>query len=143
MTRSIVRGLLLVALVAALAGCSRTPSVAGKPEISHLRPLTVLYASAASALHHPPQNEAEFKKYIASQKGKLLDVLKVENPDAIFISERDEQPYVVNYVTSPGGKIPDVVAYEKVGVNGKQMVGFATGVVVDMDEAQFREAVPQ
>ena len=142
MRRCVHRAAAFIALAATLGGCSKTPSTVGKPEVSRLRPLAVLYASAASALHHPPQNEAEFKKYIASQKGKMLDVLKVEDPDAIFVSERDGQPYVVKYVAA-GGKIPDVVAYEKVGVGGKRMVGFATGVVADLDEAQFRESVPQ
>jgi len=143
MTRSIQCAAIILVVAAGIVGCSKAPNAVGKAEVSHLRPLAVLYASAASALRHPPQNEAEFKKYIASQKGKMLDVLKVDDPDAIFISERDGQPYVVNYVAAAGGKVPEVVAYEKVGVSGRRMVGFSTGVVADLDEAQFREAVPQ
>ena len=88
-------------------------------------------------------SEVEFKKYLASQKGKMLDVLKVENPDELFVSERDGQPYVVGYGPTATGKPRDVVAYEKEGVDGKRMVGYSTGVVVELDEQQFREAVPK
>lgn len=133
----------VVVVVFATSGChSNAAGGANKQERSRLKPLTVLYTSASTALRHPPQNEAEFKKYIASQKGKMLDVLHVDNAEELFTSERDGQPYFVSY-GAPAGKSPDIVAYEKVGVAGKRMVGYASGVVVELDEEHFREAVPK
>src|SRR5262249_11318649 len=131
----------LLAVAACIAsGChSNDSGAANKQETSHLKPLVVLYTSASTALHHPPQNEAEFKKYIALQKGRMLDVLHVDNPDELFVSERDGQPYVINYGPPANGKERSVVAYEKDGVNGNRMVGYMSGVVVELDEEHFRE----
>jgi len=135
---------LLAAITVIASGCHSSASTgANKQETSRLKPLLVLYTSATTALHHPPQNEAEFKKYIASQRGRMLDVLHVENPDELFVSERDGQPYVISYGPPPSGKERNVVAYEKDGVEGKRMVGYASGVVVALDEEHFREAATQ
>ena len=135
----------LLAVVALIAsGCnSNVTGGANKQERSRLKPLVVLYASATGALNHPPQSEGEFKKYIASQKGRMLDVLHVENAEELFISERDGEPYVVSYGPPANGKPREVIAHEKVGVDGTRMVGYATGVVVELDEEHFREVVPQ
>ena len=79
---------------------------------------------------------------LEDEDGPMLDVLKVENPDELFISERDNQPYVIGYGPKADGKPREVIAYEKTGVDGKRMVGYATGIVVELDDEHFREAVP-
>jgi ABC-type cobalt transport system substrate-binding protein len=123
----------LLAVIAFVAnGCRSSATGANKQESSRLKPLVVLYTAATTALYHPPKSEVEFKKFMASQKGKMLDMLHVQNPDELFISERDGQPYVVLYGPA-----------EKDGIDGKRMVGYATGIVNELDEEHFREAVPQ
>ena len=134
---------LIAAAVCAVGGCHSSSTVSNKEEMSRLKPLTVLYVSATNALRHPPQSEDEFKKYIASQKGRLLDMMHVEKPDELFTSERDGQPYVIAYGPTPNGKPREVIAYEKVGVNGKRMVGYSTEIVSELDEEHFRQVVPQ
>jgi hypothetical protein len=133
----------LAVVVCTASGCTSRSAIANKEEMSRLKPLVVLYTSASSALRHPPQSEDEFKKYIATQKGRLLDMLHVEKPEELFTSERDGQPYVIAYGPTANGKPREVIAYEKVGVNGKRMVGYATGIVSELDEERFREVVPQ
>lgn len=130
------------AILVGTAGCGSSTGTAAKQERSHLKLLAVLYDSACSTLHRPPQNEAEFKKELAAQKGKMLEVLHVDNVEEVFISERDGQPYVVQYGT-PNPKAPTVVAYEKAGVGGRRLVGFTNGSVAELDEAKFRETVQQ
>ena len=134
---------LLAAIAFLTSGCRSSATGANKQESSRLKPLVVLYTAATTALSHPPKSEAEFKKFMASQKGKMLDMLHVQNPDELFISERDGQPYVVLYGPAANGKLRDVIAYEKDGVDGKRMVGYATGMVSELDAEHFREAVPQ
>jgi hypothetical protein len=65
--------------------------------------------------------------------------------DKLFVSSRDNKPYVVIYGTMPGGQGPGgapVVAYEKEGVKGKRFVASALGAVVEVEEAEFRKMVP-
>src|SRR5882724_6516279 len=99
----------LAVIASAASGChSNAGSGTNKQESSRLKPFVVLYTAATTALHHPPKNEAEFKNFIAGQKGKMLDMLHIQNPDELFISERDGQPYVVLYGPAANGKLRDV-----------------------------------
>jgi hypothetical protein len=66
--------------------------------------------------------------------------------NALFVSPRDNQPYVVRYDLDrsqlmPGPTMP-IIAYEQTGVNGNRYVADMVGGVREVDETKFRELVP-
>jgi hypothetical protein len=132
----------LILLIAALAGCNLTaPVTADQKQQANLQALAVLYGSATTALSRPPKSEDEFKKYIGSQRGKMLDVLRITDPDALFVSQRDGKPFVVIYGQRQGERAPGAVAYEQDGVGGRRLVALESGIVVELDEPEFRQQV--
>ncbi len=135
-------GLVVAALLA--AGCTQQTQ-SKKQQESRLKPLSMLYGQYMGQHRgQPPQSEAEFKKFVESQKS-FLNQFGITDPATLFISERDGQPYVVIYGKPKGpaalaGK--PVIAYEKVGVGGKRFVASELGAVEEVDEARFKELVP-
>ena len=87
-----------------------------------------------------PASEAVFKKYIARRGTKFLAERGIKNVDELFISPRDGQPLVVSYGTRKivRGFSPDpIVAHEQTGVEGKRLVAFPSGAVIDLDPEMF------
>ena len=85
----------------------------------------------------PPKNEKSFRKYLESDAAEFLSNFGVEAVDDLFISPRDNEPYEIVY-----GKMAKIIAYEKVGVDGKRLIADDLGVVEEVDEAKFAELVP-
>jgi hypothetical protein len=128
------------ALIAGGCGASRGAPQA-KPQAARMNVLARMYASATGKLGRPPQNEAELKKFLAGERAKL-EAAHVSSPDELFVSENDGAPLVIRYGPRPAGPGRDVIAYEKVGVDGKRFVAFSTGDAFALDEAKFRELIP-
>ena len=75
-----------------------------------------------------PRNEKELKDFIANDRYKKgFDRVGIDtsNVDALFISDRDGQPFKVKYgiSSSPMG-FKDAVVFESEGVDGEVMVAF-------------------
>lgn len=131
------------ALIAALSGCGSGPPA--PQQKSNLNKLVLFYGpyqrEHQGAL---PPNEQALKEFIKSQQ-LLLESQGITDVDALFVSERDKQPYVILYAgetlgtDGPGGA--PVVAYEKNGVGGKRYVASTLGAVEEVDDAKFREWV--
>jgi hypothetical protein len=136
------RALFCVALLAltCTSGCSES-TVPNDDDGEKLRQLTILYAQFAVTNEDTgPADEAEFKQFISQRPGEI-DI------EPMFMSERDGQPFVILYgkkLTNSYGSSgpPDVVIYEEVGVGGKRYLGAAGGEVGIVDEAKFKELVP-
>lgn len=82
-----------------------------------------------------PSSEKALRSYIEKNGGP--EGYGAETIDEMFISTRDNEPYVVVYK-----KPKKVVAYESVGVDGKRYIADDLGVVQEVDEATFAEMVP-
>jgi hypothetical protein len=106
---------------------------------SHIRVLTRFYTRVSMELKRPPKDEAEFKDKIKATNADL-SAFGADSVDELFVSERDGQPLKVVYGSPPKGS--DVVVWETTGVDGKRMVGHQIGSVEEVDEAKFRELVP-
>ena len=146
--RTVVRaglcGAVLLSLGAFPLGCGRD-SGGEAQEQSNLKPLAILYGQYTGQHQgRPPANEAEFKEYVRSQS-TMLESFQVTDPESLFISSRDEKPYVIKYGAADGPPGPGgypVVAYEQEGVGGKRFVASSVGAVDEVDEAKFKELVP-
>jgi hypothetical protein len=123
-----------------LAGCTGNQGAGPSVQLSHVRLLTGMHTRASTQLRRPPKDEQEFKEFIKSSNVSL-ETMGVNSVDEMFISERDGQPLGVAYGSPQGGS--DVVVWETVGVDGKRLVGHSIGMVEEVDEAKFKELVPQ
>jgi hypothetical protein len=114
---------------------------------SNLRPLGILYGQYISQHRgQAPKNETEFRAFIKSLKpAQLAAVAGSRDADSLFVSTRDQKPYVVIYGKAQGPPGPagsPVVAYEQEGRGGKRFVGNSLGAVEELDEATFKQRVP-
>lgn len=123
-------------------GCSNGSQAAREKQTSHLRTLISFYNAAGRAQGAAPKSEEELKAYIEAKGKEVLDRLEIPSVDELFVSERDGQPFTVFYGKKPKGVRPDVIAYEKSGVDGKRRVGFDLGMIQEFNETEFRELVP-
>lgn len=130
---------LLMLFLAFFAGCGDRQEPEDVVELrSNMRGLAVAYGNyTKSHRGRPPRSEKLFRVWIEKQGPDFLTILQVDNVDDIFISSRDNEPYVVVY-----GKPKRVVAYEAVGVDGKRFITDDLGVSTEVDEATFDEMVP-
>lgn len=127
-------------VVVVLAGCTGNQGAGSTTQLTHVRMLTGLHTRASTELRRPPKDEQEFKEFIKNSDVSLEN-MGVNSVDEIFVSERDGQPLGVAYGSPLKGS--DVVVWEKTGVDGKRLVGHSIGMVEEVDEAKFKELVPQ
>jgi hypothetical protein len=138
----------VVLVLLGAAGCGGAGRSNTAEEASTLKPLAKFYGDYTNQHQgNAPPNEQVFKAFL--QEPQNANLLKIEfnitEVDKILISPRDNKPYTVYYGAmspnqGPGGA--PVVAYEKVGVEGRRFVASALGAVVELDETAFRRMIP-
>jgi hypothetical protein len=136
--RVLVVGLLL----AILNGCGGSQPAGGQSsDTAKLRAMQSLYQQFMSQHNEqPPRDEQEFRDFINTKQDQLQKAgLTV---DQVFVSPRGG-PMNWNYGTNPAGgqRGSTYFAYESEPTDGKRLVIAARGVS-EMDETQFREAIP-
>jgi len=124
-------------------GCGGTYRESQEREQSNLKPLAVFYGQFIGQHRgQPPASEKEFKEFIRSSGTRELAGFDVSDVESLFVSSRDQKPYVVLYgKNAPAGKAR-VVAYEQEGKGGKRFFANDLGNVQEVDEAQLKEMVP-
>ncbi len=138
-------GLCLAAIAVCVlsSGCGGSGRESQEREESNLKPLALLYGQFIGQHRgRPPANEEELKEFIRSTGSQQLASFGVTDPNSLFISSRDQKPYVVLYgVGAPLGAAR-VVAYEREGKGGTRFIANDLGEVQEVDEARFTEMVP-
>jgi len=89
-----------------------------------------------------------YGRFLSQHRGKPpanLTSFGIDDSNRVFISNRDNKPYVIIYgqpkgPPGPGGS--PVIAYEQQGEAGMRWVASALGAVEEVDEARFRQLVP-
>lgn len=141
-----VVGLLCLSMLAFLGGCGGGGSKPQPKAEAHLQALAVFYGRYLSQNRgRPAADEKAFKQFLAKFNPSEFTSFGLSSSDEMFASPRDHQPYVVRYnvpIGPPGPQGPSVVAYEQTGVGGKRYVAFGLGGVEEVDEARFRQLVP-
>jgi hypothetical protein len=132
-----------VVFCALLSGCGAAHRESQEREQSNLKPLAVFYGQFIGQHRgQPPASEKEFKEFIRSSGTRQLAGFDVSNVESLFVSSRDQKPYVVLYgKNAPAGKAR-VVAYEREGKGGTRFIANDLGDVQEVDEAQLKEMVP-
>ncbi len=137
-------GLWMIAAVCLLAaGCGGSQKKSLAREQSGLKKLTVVYGRyLAQHRGQPPANEAEFKKFVQSLPPADRASLGIADSEDLFLSNRDNKPYVVIYGRPKGPPGPGgapVIAYEQEGKSGKRWVASALGAIEEVDDARFQQ----
>jgi hypothetical protein len=159
-----------VVLAAFAAGCGGSAVSTGTvtEAQTNLQSISVAYMKFIQKHNMtPPKSEDEFKTWVKSLPAKELEDMRIKDKEKVFISPRDNQPYViVPNVAMPGAGMgssggsppakgeggpprnagtgkPPVVAYEKTGVGGKRMIAFLMGGgTMEVNDEQLKEYVP-
>ena len=134
--RNLGKAIALACFGCTLLGCGQASS--GPPEVSKLTTLAVAYGLYQSRHGEPPPDEATFKAFLTEHSQQLLEKSGVEQLDALFVSSRDGQPFVIKYgdQDDPMGRKP--IAFEQVGQGGRRYVGFTLGMISEVDEEAFQ-----
>jgi len=132
-----------LAVCALPSGCGGTHRESQERQQSNLKPLAVFYGQFIGRHRgQPPASEKEFKEFIRSSGTRESAGFDVSDVESLFVSSRDQKPYVVLYgKNAPAGK-DRVVAYEQEGEGGRRFVANDLGNVQEVDEAQLKEMVP-
>src|SRR5688500_12158600 len=121
---------LFLPVVVAVFGCGADER--NSPTALKLKALANFYLDYAVAQRgQGPATEQAFKKHIRSVPDFQLRAngLDPATLDATFVSERDQEPFVIAYgsaISRISGDSTQVIAHEKTGKNGKRLVVFAS-----------------
>jgi hypothetical protein len=133
---------LVLLVMSVLPGCGSNELES--PTAARLRGLGTLYLDYAVGKNGKgPAGEQEFKKHLRSVPGFVLEMNGVDPNalDAVFVSERDGEPFVILYgvsISGISGTSAPLIAHEKTGKNGKRLVVFANAKVEHVDEARLQ-----
>jgi hypothetical protein len=137
------RSWLVLPVAVALFGCGADER--NSPTALKLKALANFYLDCAVAQRgQGPANEQAFKKHIRSVPDFQLRAngLDPATVDATFVSERDQEPFVIAYgtpIARISGDSTQVIAHEKTGKNGKRLVVFVSTKVDLVDDSRLKE----
>ena len=128
--------------VLSLAGCS--DNALKSPTAIKMSGLANAYLDHVVTANGPPADQAALKKHLKGLWPSVQYDYHVDpnNLDAFFISERDNEPFVVTYGKGIGkisGESKHVIAHEKTGKNGKRLVVFTSTKVDLVSEAELEQ----
>lgn len=133
----------LLGTLVAFAGCGGTDvnSMIAAANDTNVKRLATLYSYFhIQNRNKGPKNEEQLRQFIESQDADRLkrggiDATKL---DDLFISERDNEPFVVRYRVNTvirGPALP--VIFESTGVDGMRQVGFCNGSMKEVDADEY------
>jgi hypothetical protein len=137
-----IRLLVLFGALTLILGCvQRDPADAiAAANDSNIRRVGNLYqAFRLRKGNQGPKDEAELKTFLKEMAPIRLERMQVDpnNLDALFISDRDGQPFVIRFGVSGGIGSTDAVVFESQGSGGKRQVGFTDGSVEEVDNSRY------
>lgn len=89
-----------------------------------------------------PKDEAELRSFISEQDVKRLSLADIDpaDLDGLFVSERDDEPFVIRYGIDTYIRGPAVpVVFEATGFEGLRQVGFCNGSMKEVDSDEYDE----
>ena len=126
----------LLGLIILQAGCSSGPDMKDVYD-SNIKRLHVCYTMFMEDHgYNGPKDEAEFKDYLKNNPTAIYMMKRIdltpENVDEIFVSDRDNEPFIVKYGLT--GVADHAIIFEKTGLDNKRYVAFSDPLELDSDE---------
>lgn len=141
--------LVCVCVILATIGCGSKPVEQPATE-ANLKAIYVLFGQYTGQNRgQSPPNADAFKKFLQGLDPEQLKAVTDKDVDSLFVSPRDNQPYVIHYkgeIGVPGVGAPSAagggwLAHEATGVDGKRYLLLSTGIIEEVDAARFAEIV--
>jgi hypothetical protein len=137
--------MLFILGVVALSGCA-APDELNTPTAARLRGIATYYLDLTFARNGKgPANEQELKRHLRKQERSDL-ISNGVDPQAIdstlFVSDRDQEPFVVLYgqsITRITADAAPLVAHEKTGKDGKRIAVLANSKLRLVDDAGLQD----
>jgi hypothetical protein len=136
-------------LVLALAGCLAVGCGSHADQklpdgTTHIMKVSTLYAAYRRANNNKaPASADELKAWAGKLPKQQLEQMGIDDLDKALISPRDNEPYQLAPPMTKGPAarmgIQGVVAYEKVGVNGKRLMVSGMGSATEVTDEQLKE----
>jgi hypothetical protein len=125
-----------------LAGCGSGDPVASS--VAKLNKNNTSRAANCYALYQDrngykgPKSMEQLKTFLQSPTvTKNLEMMGIDDIDAVFISERDDEELTMRWnVKGSSRGCYEPVAFETTGVDGSRLVGFANGTFEEVDDEQ-------
>jgi len=140
-----MKPLLVIAVIGVLVlpGCGGD-SALDSPTAQKMKGLANAYLDHVVGANGPPADEAALKKHMKGLRASVQYDFAIDpnNVDASFVSQRDNEPFVVMYGKSVGkisGDSKHVIAHEKTGKNGRRLVVFTSTKVDIVNEAELEK----
>lgn len=134
----------LMLLTFAFSGCgnSKDPkSMIAAANDSNVKRLATMYSFFHLKNNFKgPKNEAELREFIEAQDVKRLSLADIDpaNLDDLFVSERDQEPFVIRYGKDTYIRGPSIpVVFEATGVDGMRQIGFCNGSMQEVDADEY------
>lgn len=136
----VIFSLLLIG-VGGCGGGATADSLVADANGTNIQRLANLYLAFQSRNDYEgPADEAAFKEFISGFNAKKLDRMGITDTDAIFTSERDNEPFKVRYGVAGSSRGSDeAVIFETTGVEGKRRVAFLNTKVEEFEASQYDE----
>ena len=135
----------LVVLSSLAAGCGGNKPVGRErsDDELHIQRVAQLWSGFRAAQGgKAPANAEELKTWAKKLKPEQLAQYGIQDVDKALISPRDGQPYLI--LRAAGNRMGyGNVVFEGSGVNGKHLAASNMGSVSELDEEEFKQAVPK
>lgn len=135
---------LLLTVVVLLPGCGNSndpKSMIRDANDSNVKRLATMYSFFHLKNNFKgPQNEEELRGFIEAQDPKRLSLADIDasKMDELFVSERDQQSFVIRYGVDTVIRGPELpVVFEAEGVDGMRQVGFCNGSMREVDSDEY------
>ena len=127
-------------------GCRAQVEVTQQAGQSRLATLAAVYGKYQVAHRGQlPPDEKALRDFLTGHENlaSWLKTAGIAHADELFISERDQQPYVLLFGKDALKYVGGVMGYEQRGVAGQRIVGYRAGFVDVLDDAEFDQLIGQ
>jgi hypothetical protein len=119
---------------ASVFGCGRVDDALASTTATRLQDLAHVYLDYAAAKGTGPRSSQELERHLAVVPTFALQSLGAAStpPRNLFISDRDQAPFVVRYgvsITQCARESAPIIAHEQIGRDGTRLAVYADGRV--------------
>ena len=109
--------------------------------VDRLQGLVIIFLRSRGAV----KDEVSLRKGFETLDDDVKQRLHLKSVDELFVSPRDQQPFIINYQAKPGtpGMSSDIFACEAEGKEGQRLAAFTSLDVREATEEELKSLPPR